>query len=62
VDCVLLIGPNYPNDQSADDESQKGLPFIHAETVTQDAFDYYVNIFFATDRRNVPKGVIEVLP
>jgi hypothetical protein len=62
VDCVLLIGPNYPNDQSADDELQKGLPFIHAETVTQDVFDYYVNRFFATDRRNVPKGVIEVLP
>ena len=62
VDCVLLIGPSYPNDQLADDDLQKGLPFIHAETVIQEVFDYYVNKLFATDRRNVPKGMIEVLP
>jgi hypothetical protein len=61
VDCVLLIGTDYPRDATADDELQQGLPFIHAETVTQDIFDYYVNRFFATDRRNVPKGMIEVL-
>ncbi len=62
VDCVLLIGPSYPNDHAADDELQKGLPFIHAEIVIQEVFDYYRNVLFATDRRNVPKGVIEVLP
>ncbi len=62
VDCVLLIGPNYPADQSADQELQQGLPFIQAELVTQEVFDYYVNTLFGTDRRNVPKGMIEVLP
>lgn len=62
VDCVLLIGTDYPRDAVADDELQQGLPFIQAETATQDAFDYYVNTFFATDRRDTPKGMIEVLP
>lgn len=62
VDCVLLIGTDYPRDAVADGELQQGLPFIHAETVTPDAFDYYVNTFFATDRRNTAKGMIEVLP
>lgn len=62
VDCVLLIGPDYPADQSADRELQQGLPFIQAELVTQEVFDYYVNKLFSTDRRNVPKGMIEVLP
>ena len=61
VDCVLLIGTDYPKNATADGELQQGLPFIHAEIVTQDAFDYYVNTFFTTDRRNMPKGMIEVL-
>src|SRR5262245_54116468 len=38
VDCALLIGPDYPQDQAADDELQQGLPFIQAELVTQEAF------------------------
>lgn len=62
VDCVLLIGADYHEDIAADEELQQGLPFIHAETVTQDVFDYYVNTLFATDRRNVPKGILEVMP
>ena len=61
VDCVLLIGTNYPTDAVADDELQQGLPFLQAETVMQEAFDYYVNNLFGTDRRNVSKGMVEVL-
>jgi hypothetical protein len=61
VDCVLLIGPNYPTDASADAELQQGLPFIHAETLDQETFDYYVHTIFASDRRGTPKGMIEVL-
>lgn len=61
VDCVLLIGPNYPTDEASDHELQEGLPFINAVLVTQAIFDYYVNTLFGTDRRNVPKGLIEVL-
>lgn len=62
VDCVLLIGPDYPKDSGADAELQSGLPFIHAELLTKEAFDYYVHSIFGTDRRGVPKGLIEVLP
>jgi hypothetical protein len=60
VDCALLIGSEYPRDQAADAELQQGLPFIQAELLTQEAFDYFVNELFATDRRDVPKGMIEV--
>jgi hypothetical protein len=62
VDCALLIGPDYPADPTADAELQQGLPFIQAELVTQEAFDYYLHTLFGTDRRGVPKGLIEVLP
>ena len=62
VDCALLIGADYPQDPTADAELQQGLPFIQAELLTQEAFDYFVGTFFGTDRRGVPKGVIEVLP
>lgn len=62
VDCVLLIGQDYPTDSTADTELQQGLPFIHAELATQEAFDYYVNTVFGSDRRGALKGVIEVLP
>ncbi len=62
VDCALLIGPNYPIDASADAELQQGLPFVQAELLSQDAFNYYVEILYSTDRRGVSKGVIEVLP
>lgn len=61
VDCALLMGRDYPHDQAADAELQQGLPFVQAELVTQEAFDYFVNVLFASDRRDVPKGMIEVL-
>jgi hypothetical protein len=61
VDCALLIGRDYPLDAGADAELQQGLPFIQAELLTQGAFDFFVNELFATDRRDVPKGMIEVL-
>lgn len=62
VDCALLIGPDYPSDAAADAELHKGLPFIQAELLTQRAFDYYVGTLYGTDRRGVPKGVVEILP
>jgi hypothetical protein len=62
VDCVLLPGKDYPKDHAADVELRRGLPFIHAEIVEQPVFDFYVSILFATDRRNTPKGMVEVLP
>jgi len=61
VDCVLLVGPDYPKDRKADAEIQQGFPFIQAELLLQKAFDYHVYTLYGTDRRGVPKGVIEVL-
>src|SRR5262249_5000222 len=60
VDCVLLLESDYPRDQVAAAELQQGLPFINALMVNQEAFDFYVRVYFATDRRGVFKGMIEV--
>ena len=61
VDCALLIDESYPKDLKAGEELKEGLPFIQASLLTQEAFDYYVGILYATDRRGVAKGMVEVL-
>lgn len=61
VDCVLLLGDDYPIDQSADKELEAGFPFIDLKRVRSDQFNLFVAEIFATDRDNVPKGMIEVL-
>ena len=62
VDCALLIDESYPVDLNAGAELKEGLPFIQASLLTQEAFDYYVGVLYATDRRGVAKGMVEVLP
>jgi hypothetical protein len=62
VDCVLLIGPDFPRDASAEEELLAGLPFINMELVDQAAFQQFTERTFATDRNLVPKGMVEVLP
>jgi hypothetical protein len=62
VDCALLIGPDYPADLQADVELEQGLPFIQSALVMQEEFDFYVTVLYGTDRRGVPKGVVEVMP
>lgn len=61
VDCVLLMGPGFPRDASAG-EQLVGLPFLEVELVDQAGFDYMVERFFATDRDEIHKGMIEVIP
>jgi hypothetical protein len=60
VDCVLLVGAEYPVDWAADDELEAGLPFLDVKRVRADQFELFVQVIFATDRDNVPKGMIEV--
>jgi serine/threonine protein kinase len=60
VDCVLLIGAEFPRDPAAEVELRQGLPFIDLHVVGQQDFDLFVATIFGTDRAMVPKGVVEV--
>jgi hypothetical protein len=61
IDCVLLIGPHFPNDASAARELVDGLPFLDLELVEASEFSLLVMCIFATDRNGVPKGLVEVI-
>ena len=62
VDCVLLIGPDFPRDPEAERELTSGLPFLQIDLVREDGFRDLVERVYATDRDQVPKGMIEVVP
>ena len=61
VDCVLLIGADFPHDATAEAELLAGLPFINMELVDSAAFQQFTERTFASDRNLVPKGMVEVL-
>ncbi len=61
VDCVLLIGDNFPDDPDAESELLAGLPFLDIQIVKEEAFTVLVEHFFGTDRVHRPKGMVEVL-
>lgn len=61
VDCVLLIGRGFPTDSAAEAELREGLPFLDLALVRRKRFDRLVNVVFATDRFNTPKGMVEVI-
>ena len=54
------MGADFPRDPRAAEELETGIPYVHAQIVSQERFDYLVNRFFATDSRGKRKGVIEV--
>jgi hypothetical protein len=62
VDCVLLIGPDFPHDATAEAELLAGLPFINLELVDSEGFQQFTERTFATDRNLVAKGMVEVFP
>jgi hypothetical protein len=62
VDCVLLVGLEFPKDPAAEKELHEGLPFLDVALVDQVDFDYFVQRFFALDRLRQEKGMIEVIP
>jgi hypothetical protein len=62
VDCLLLIGPGFPHDSSAEDELRRGLPFLDIQLVELRDFVFYSESFYATDRFSVPKGMLEIVP
>lgn len=61
VDCVLLIDDSYPTDERAADELEDGLPFVSFELAFADVFDGIVDKIFATDRKLIAKGMVEVI-
>ena len=61
VDCVLLIGPDFPHDTVAESELLAGLPFVNLELVDPRAFQQFTERTFATDRNLVTKGMVEVI-
>jgi hypothetical protein len=61
VDCVLLIGPRFPQDSGAESELLVGLPFLEIALVDQEAFTLLTETFFSTDRQYIKKGMIEVV-
>jgi len=62
VDCVLLIGTDFPLDAAAEAELLAGLPFINLELVDETGFKQLTERTFATDRNLVNKGIVEVIP
>lgn len=61
VDCALLIERGYPKDPAADAELRAGLPFLDIERVRRRRFENLVDAFFATDRFEAPKGMVEII-
>ena len=61
ADCVLLVGSDYPIDVAAEQELEEGLPFLELQLVDEQGFAYFVERFFATDRDDINKGMIEIV-
>jgi hypothetical protein len=61
VDCLLLQGPAFSQDEAADNELRAGLPFIQMVVVGQAEFDLYVEQIYGTDRHGNARGLVEVI-
>jgi len=61
VDCVLLIEHDFPRDAEAEGELIDGLPFLQVDMVREEGFRDLVERVYATDRDQIPKGMIEVI-
>ena len=61
VDCLLLTSDAFLEDQVVEDTLEDGFPFLEIEVVSRREFDYFVQRFIAEDRKNIPKGMIEVI-
>ena len=61
VDCVLLIDVIFRSDADAELELTAGLPFLQIDFVRDEGFRDLVERIYATDRDQIPKGMIEVI-
>ena len=58
---MLLAASDFPRDKAAELELRDGLPFIQLAIVDQQLFERYVQVIYGTDRKAVPKSMIEVI-
>ena len=61
VDCTLLIEETTRINQPIFLEIQDGLPFLDIHMVQKKAYDIMIQSVYATDRWQVPKGMVELL-
>jgi hypothetical protein len=62
VDVVFLPGPDYPRHAQELDADELVWPFLQIIVAADDAdFEAWATRQFATDRKNRPKGVVEVI-
>jgi len=61
VDCVLLIGDGFPDNEDAESEILNGYPFLEIQLVRDHAFRVLIEMIFATDRNGRPKGLVGVI-
>ncbi len=61
VDCALLFLPGRRRNRKAYRELKAGLPFLDMAIAEQEEFDEFISDVFATDRDEIPKGMIEVI-
>lgn len=62
VDCVLLVNEEFPGDAAAEVELKEGLPFLDIHVAGKEDEELFVTTIFGSDRFQVPKGMVEVLP
>jgi len=62
VDCVLLIGPDFPRDGRGGGRVARWLAVSLIGTSGGSRFRQYTERTFATDRNLVSKGMVEVAP
>src|SRR5438105_773338 len=60
VDCVLLLSAEYPKEKAAEIELDDGLPFVQVYLEGETGYNHFAHQFFAVDRNDVPKGMLEV--
>jgi hypothetical protein len=61
VDCVLLVGAEFDRTAPPAVELLAGLPFISMDVVGDELFQEFIENFFATDRKGLPKGMVEIV-
>jgi hypothetical protein len=61
IDCVLLAGLGWGGNPAVEAQLEDGLPYLTPQIANQRIFDEYTTRIFASDRAEVPKGMIEVI-